>query len=402
MGIRFYQVYSADPWARFNNLVDKKLQFSATVIAEPDLADGGQKILVDNRLSKILLSVNRYPEYQIGDILDITVKLKFPEKFDGFNYKEYLAKDKIYLVGYYAQINKVGVSDKLKFKILRRVFVFKKYLLDMINSSMPEPESGLAAAVILGYKNTVSREDLNKFSVVGISHMIAISGTHITLLALIIDSILLFFSFTRKQSFWLSLIILSAYVVLTGCQSPAIRSLVMGGLVLWGKYLGRLSQIDRLLFFTLGVMLIFGPRYLLNDIGFQLSFLAIIALIYIYPVFSKLTEKRVLRIKNIFWRAKIKIIVDTFNMTMACQLISMPILAYNFGQISLIAPLANILILWIFGFLMVVLLWALLLTLIFPIAGKLFFLPSYLALKYIFILTNILANVPYAAINLKK
>jgi len=395
---RFYFVYSINNDQIFTSLDGQKFNLKSVVRDEPDVRDSYQKLTIGNPDFKILLTVDKYPEYLPGDILNVSGKLERPVKINNFDYPAYLAKDNIYFLAYQPKISKLGQEKSLLWFFRRNLIAFKKRAFDIINLSLPEPESGLANALILGYKYTVSAVNLDKFSLIGISHIIAISGSHITLLAAIIDSVFLFFAFSRRQSFWGSLILLLIYVTMTGCQPPAVRALVMGGLFLYGKYIGRIGQISRLLFFALAMMLLYNPRYLISDAGFQLSFLAIIALIYIYPFLKKWSDKLVNKIKSKFWRKKFGEVLDIFVMTIACELLSWPILIFNFGRLSLIAPLANALIIWVFALLMILLLIALVLSFIFLPLASIWFLPSYFLLKYIFIMTNFFSSLPFAAI----
>jgi competence protein ComEC len=272
-------------------------------------------------------------------------------------------------------------------------------LKEIIGRGLKEPESGLANALILGYKRTVSDDYLQKFSVIGLSHMIAISGTHITILAAIIMDFLLFFNLSRRRAFYFTIIFLIFYVVLTGNQASAVRSLIMGAIGLAAKEWGREFKFVNGLIVAGTGMLLINPRLLRDDLGFQLSFLAIMALIYIYPLFNVYAAKWLCNFKGkIFWRHKLKYILDILSVTIACQIISSPLLAINFNQVSVIAPLANLIILWVFDFLMVALLGALALSWFLPGLSIIFFLPSLWMLKYIYLMTNFLAQCPLAAV----
>ncbi|MEI7452028.1 MAG: ComEC/Rec2 family competence protein [Candidatus Falkowbacteria bacterium] len=398
LALRFYFIYLHSAEKVFSDLNNKKINLRSVVLYEPDVRDSYQKIIVGKNNFKILLTVDKYPEYLPGDIVAVSGKLQRPDKIENFDYPAYLAKEQIYFLAYYPKIAKIGQEKSIIWLFKRNLIAFKKRALDIINLALSEPESGLANALVLGYKYTVSKDDLDKFSLIGISHIIAISGSHITLLAAIIDSIFLFFAFSRRQSFWGSLVLLFLYVVMTGCQAPAVRALVMGGLLLYGKYIGRLARITRILFFALAMMLLYNPRYLISDVGFQLSFLAIIALIYVYPVLKKRSDKLIAKIKSKFWQKKVGEVMDIFVMTIACELLSWPILVFNFGRLSLIAPVANALIIWVFAVLIILALVALSLSFIYTPLAPLWFLPSYFLLKYIFIMTNFFANLPFAAL----
>jgi competence protein ComEC len=132
----------------------------------------------------------------------------------------------------------------------------------------------------------------------------------------------------------------------------------------------------------MAVMLAFNPLLLRDDLGFQLSFLAMIALLYFYPLGIKLWGKGKIR--------------EPLMMTLMAQLLTWPVIAANFGNISLIAPLANILAVWIFAGLLPGLLLAVVLGLLFPAGAVWWFAPDYLMLKYLNTLSVWLAAWPHA------
>jgi len=160
-------------------------------------------------------------------------------------------------------------------------------------------------------------------------------------------SLLLALGFWRGQAFYFSIIIIFLFIAMTGFQASSVRAGIMGGLFLLGQKVGRKSVSSRGIVMAAGIMLVINPLLLLNDVGFQLSFLAAIGIIYLSSIFRrwlKFIPKKLIRLKEII------------AMTFAAQIFTLPILVYNFGRISLVAPLTNVLILpfiyWImiFGF----------------------------------------------------
>ena len=142
----------------------------------------------------------------------------------------------------------------------------------------------------------------------------------------------------------------------------------MGFLVLWALKLGRLNKITNALALTAAVLLAFNPKLLRDDVGFELSFLAIAGLVYVYPILEAIWQKIKL--------PKLKGLSDGLLITLAAQVFTLPILAYNFSQISLIAPLANLAVLWAVPALTILILIALPLSWLLPGLSLLFFLPS--------------------------
>ncbi|MFA5163385.1 MAG: ComEC/Rec2 family competence protein [Patescibacteria group bacterium] len=352
------------------------------VCAEPEVSFDKQQLVLCSDKGKILTSVPLYPEFYYGDLLTLSGKLELPRNFTDFDYALYLEAKDIYLLSYYPGLNLVGHQESF----WRQLFSFKASLARKIKQSLPEPESGLAQALVLGYRRSLDPVNRERFSATGLSHMIAISGSHITILSVLLLNSLLFLGLRRRFAFYALSAFLAFYVLLTGLQAPAFRSAIMGVLVLWAYQAGRISNLLNGLLISTSVMMVFNPRLLKADIGFQLSLAAVLGIIYIYPA---------LRRVKILSGSKLG---DIMCLTLACQLATAPILIYYFGRLSLVAPISNLLILWIFPFLLWTLLLAIILSFIFPSLSLALFYPSYLLLKLVLIGVKIMAAAPWAVL----
>ncbi len=195
-----YRLWIPSDLAKYNG---QKVDLVGTVCEEPDRRSGNQKILLCLEGGKVLISTGLYPQYYYGDVLNFRGALKAPEPIEDFRYDYYLARYGIYSLSYQPYLQKVGEGGGLNNRFFRQLFNLKKYLFEIINHGMPEPEAGLGQALILGYKRTVSDAHLDQFSIIGISHMIAISGTHITMLSAMVMKFLLLFRWRRKRAFYL-------------------------------------------------------------------------------------------------------------------------------------------------------------------------------------------------------
>lgn len=386
LGSAHYSNYQTKkPIINFNN---QNLILSGRVSEEVEPGSNYQKIIFQaNKINEtkinllVLINLPKYPEYHYGDILKINGKLEIPENWSDFRYDRYLARYNIYAVMSWPQVTLLNTSQDLYGRLLE----FKNKIYLLINQALPEPAAGLANALLLGYKNTLDKTDKNTFSCLGLSHVIAISGSHLTLLSLIAVKFLAFFGFSKFQSFKPVVIFIWLYAFLTGLQTSALRSVIMISLVLWGEKNGRSSSGGRILLVAAAAMLFFNPLLLRDDLGFQLSFLAMLALIYLQPLGEK-----------IFGQGTIK---STLILTINSQLLTWPVSAYNFGVFSLVAPLANLLVVWLFTWLLPALLIAVSLSLFVPSLKIVWFTPSYLMLDYIFRISNYLSSWPKACVN---
>lgn len=397
----------------------RNLTFTGRVCEEADVDYKSRRLTVcalGKTAGNVLVTLDLYPVYDYGDFIKVKGELKSPPIFDGFDYENYLARYDIYSVMYYPKMDMASGNLNFGQNIFRLLLNGKQFLAAKINSNLPEPEAGLANAILLGYRRTVLREDLDIFSRVGLSHMIAISGSHITIMSAMMINFLLALGFRRKRALKIIFGFLILYPLVTGLSASAVRSAIMGGLAFLALYYHRNSSIIRALTFSAAVMLLFNPRLLKSDIGFQLSFAAILGIIYIYPFGEILRNRFIDKLKKgelalgKFQIKKVKLkkgtekimatLIDTVNLTLVSQIVILPVALVNFKQLSIIAPLANLLVLWTFPLLLAALIIALFLSILVPFLGVLWFLPSYLLLKYIFVIANLLAQPSWAAVTI--
>lgn len=406
IGIRdkaFIPEINKDDVAYYNN---KNLSFTGFVCEEVDQDYKSRRLVLclnGEVKGKVLLTTNLYPEYDYGDYLEVKGELKTPPSIDGFDYENYLARYDIYSVIYFPKISLADGNLSLGQNIYKKLITFKQSLVKIVNNNLPEPEAGLGNAILFGYRRTVLREDLAVFSRVGLSHMIAISGSHITILSAMIIGFLLNLGISRRRAFYIVFSFLILYPLVTGLSASAVRSAIMGGLALIAIHYQRNSSLVKALVFAAALMLALNPLLLRNDLGFQLSFLALLGIIYIYPIGEEITraklEKLNLKKKSKdFW----KNIIDTINLTLVSQIVILPIALINFKQLSIIAPLANVLVLWTFPLLLASLIIAIFFSALIPALGLVWFLIPYLILKYIFFLSNLLATPTWAAVNINN
>lgn len=373
----------------------QRVVFSGVIVEEPDIRDSNVKYKIQSRELKsfdkniegnVLVTTNLYPRYDYGDELEVACELKTPEEFSGFAYDRYLARYDIYSVCYYPKVGLLSSGNGVWF--YTQIYNIKNKFRDIIDYGLGEPESSLARAIILGDKRGIPDDLRDKFSQTGVSHIVAISGMHISILSGLVMASLLGLGLNRKQAFYAAILFLIIYIIMIGAPASAMRAGIMGSLVLLALYIGRFNKITNSLVLAGAVLLIFNPFLLRDDIGFQLSFLAVVGIIYVYPILDNWLD----RIKI----SKFKGARDILNITLSAQVFTLPIIALNFSQVSIIAPLANLLIIWALPILMILILLALGLSFLFFGLAPLFFAPSLLFLKYIILVVEWLASVPYA------
>ena len=198
-------------------------------------------------------------------------------------------------------------------------------------------EYALIKAMIIGDKRMITPELSDIYAKNGLSHILAISGLHIMLFIGFLEYMLRIFRIRKQRRFWIILIISFIYIWILGFIVSAIRAMCMGlGLVYTIAY-DKIYAQERVLFLTVCLFLIFFPNALFS-ISFVLSFSAVFALFYLYPL---------IKIKyNKFRNNPILFFVcDTMNMSISILLVTFPVLVYFFKGISLSGCIVNIFVL---------------------------------------------------------
>jgi competence protein ComEC len=369
-------------------LSEKNMELFGKIIKEPIIKSSSMQITINTDTGKILITAPNYPKYNYGDVLKIEGKLQFPIVFEDFNYKQYLAKDKIYYVMYYPKIELIDENQGNK--IFSAILKFKNKITDKIETIMPFPEASILEGIILGNKQIFSEEIKNNLSITGTSHIAAISGMNIVIISNIVMIFLIGLGFWRKQAFWITVMLIIAFIFMVGAPASAVRAGIMGIILLYAKKIGRLGNITRIMVFAGAIMLIFNPLLLRYDIGFQLSFLAVLGLIYIKPIFDRILEK-------ILKKEQINNFLQIITTTISAQIAVLGVLIYNFGRISFISPIVNVLIVPFITLLTIIGIIFIGGAMISIWIGKILLWPAYLGTTYVLRIIDWFAKIPWAS-----
>lgn len=318
---------------------------------------------------KVLLQVQSWQEYAYGDRLNITGNLDAPYEAPDFSYKDYLARQGIFSIIQYVRVEIVEQDQGSR--LLSAIYSLGNKGFDILQSLFPSPESDLLAGILLGRDFGLSAELQEAFRRTGTTHIIAISGFNMAVLAGLFSSIFTRI-FGKRWGVFTAVIGIILYTVLVGGSAAVVRAAIMGCLgVLGGMFGRRQNGLNSLGFASLGMMLA-NPN-ILWDIGFQLSVAATLGLVlYAQPLeewFIKLSKRRMSeeRAEKI-----VGPVSEFFLFSLAAQIMTLPIIAYHFGNFSWLALLANPLILPPQSLVMILGGLALLAGLILPSLGKIF------------------------------
>jgi competence protein ComEC len=297
------------------------------VLDEVLVARDGRPAPVADRL---LVWLPRGIDARSGDRLRLRTRVELAEDFEGFAYREYLARQGI---GGIARVRaaEVVATASGPAAVLAGV---RATLLGGLNAIVPEPEAALGAGILLGVRAAIAPEVNDAFAIAGLTHVVAISGWNIAIVVAIIAALLRPLE-RRPGGRWITAIMatssVAGYVVLTGASPSVVRAALMAGALLIGRFSGSRAHASSALGLAALVMLLAAPA-VLWDVGFQLSLLATAGLIW----FGRPIERRLGR-----WPGWIR---EPVALTLAAQLTTLPVVLVNFERLSLVAPMANVLV----------------------------------------------------------
>lgn len=212
-----------------------------------------------------------------------------------------------------------------------------------------EPYAGLLSGIVLGTQTQMSEELYLALARTGTMHVVAASGFNITLVAGALMGVLLLW-LPRKAASWGTMLGIVGYVLLSGAGPSVVRAGIMGGLAMIAQVWGRPYTAKWTLIITALLMLILWP-WLLNGVSFQLSVAATAGLVWGEGKIRKVLQvDKLLKVEKsskMKGNSVIEGVGKDLSTTTAATLATLPITAVTFGQISLIAPLVNTLVLWL-------------------------------------------------------
>ncbi len=333
----------------------------------------------------VLITLAKYPQYHYGDRVRVKGTLEAPGEFDGFSYDHYLSRYGIYSVMRHPYVERLATGQGNWF--WGGMLFFQDQFMERLNRLFPEPHASFEAGLLVGARRGIPPELMTQFNIAGLTHIIAISGYNITIVIAAVMWALGFLA--RRTRFWVAIGSIVLFTLFVGASPSVVRAAIMGILGLVALNTGRQSNIHLTVLWTAFFMILYNPKILWWDAGFQLSFAAVLGLIYVAPLFKKYTEK----LPSAFGAR------EAIIMTMSAQVMALPIILYDFGRLSLIAPLSNLLVAFaippamLFGFAAVILSY-----LFFPLAMLLAYV-AWGILSYILKVIEISAAIPYASVN---
>jgi competence protein ComEC len=333
----------------FYNDREYELLITGSLAEPPDYRDNYTNLIVnieavdtgDGDLpasGRLLARVSPNEEYKYGERIRLRGELKTPPENEEFSYRDYLARQGIH--SYITKTEVTRLPGNEGNPIYKLVYSFKSKLVENTYRIFQDPEASLLAGILFGVDTGLPKKLQDAFKNTGTAHIIAISGFNIAIIAG------LFFSFFKwalkneRLGAALAVLFVFLYAFLVGGDPAVMRAAIMGSLSLFARQVGRRNAGLNTLAFVALLMAIWNPLTLW-DVGFQLSFFATLGLILYAEPFSTITARLIQNITKQENSAIVNIINDNVILTLAAQVMTIPLMMYYFQRISVISFIAN-------------------------------------------------------------
>ena len=221
----------------------------------------------------------------------------------------------------------------------------REKLANKYGELLSEPYSGLLGALILGLRTDINKDIFDSFIFSGSVHVLAISGLHIGIIVILLIFIGKIFGLNRSQASVICIGFLIFYCFLSGARVSVVRASIMASVILGGWLIKRDSDIYNSLGLAAFLILIVNPYYLF-DIGFQLSFISVLSIVYLYPKMNSWSLFLLQHNDNKKTQYKImKYFLDAIFVSLAASIAVAPLSLYYFKQVSTMGMLTNLIML---------------------------------------------------------
>jgi competence protein ComEC len=296
----------------------KHISFESSLSASPKISIKGQKFsLIMPNAQRVSITIDHKVPLSYGDRIKVDGRVEYFNTEDG---------DSVAYMSY----PRYELIEESRHSL---IYKFRVNIVNFYNTSLSPEHSSLIAGMTFGIKGDMPEDFFDELQRTGLLHVVAASGMNITMVGGFM--LVLFGSILRRQVAVMATVLgILIYALLAGLEPSIVRASIMGILVLLAQLTGRQNSAFLGLFFAGFTMLMINPSLVL-DIGFQLSFMATLGLIYLRPLFE-------------FKKGKIRksVLASDFFTTLTAQLATMPILLFNFGSYSPLSILVNAILLW--------------------------------------------------------
>lgn len=273
----------------------------------------------------------------------------------------------------YAQIKRVQADSNW-------INSFTRRFAAGMHSALPEPNSSFGLGILIGQRNTLSDELNNQLIMVGLVHIVAVSGYNLTIIVRAVGRLK---TGSKYQRLIVSLLLIGIFILITGFAASIVRAAVISALSLWAWYYGRKIRPILLIAFAAALTGLVNPFYVWGDLGWYLSFLAFFGVLLIAPLAAQKLFRREPGLLGM-------VVLET----LAAEIMTLPLIMMSFGQLSLIGLLANTLVVPLIPFAMLFAGIAATAGMLVPAVAGWFAWPANILLTYVLDIARLLSSIP--------
>ena len=297
------------------------------IISKAETRLNSQVLVIDD----IQVAAPRYPVWEYGDRVAIEGIIKKPQA----EFENYYAKEGIAGLMSFPKIQLVSKGQGSRIKA--PLFKIKSHFENSYKKVLPFEQAAFMSGLTLGSTAEFSDEFKEEMRLTGTTHLVALSGYNISIIIRYLGGVFALWWVTKKFKLPLSVLAVIGFVVMTGAEPSVVRAAIMAMILLLADKAGRVAYIPNVIAATALAMVLINPKILVFDVGFQLSFMALIGIIYLEPWlrkrFKAKDEPGFLGWRSHFWT------------TTSAQLAVLPIIVYQFGFVSPVSIPANVFLL---------------------------------------------------------
>jgi ComEC/Rec2-related protein len=265
--------------------------------------------------NNIVITADRYPAFAYGDRIRLTGTVR--------RSKSPLVRG--YVTAHHTNIKIIGRHEGSVIK--EYLYAFKSAFENNLKKVLPSEKAAFLSGLTVGSTAEFTKNFLVDLRTTGTTHLVALSGSNVSGIISMLMLALTWF-LPRKKTFWPALFVITLFVVMTGAEASLVRAAIMNGIVLAGSYYERTGSMRNAIIAAAFIMALWNPLVPAFDLGFQLSFAAILGMAYLQPVITRYSP-----LKN-----------KELMTAIAAQAAVMPVLAITVGHANLFSIIPNMLI----------------------------------------------------------
>lgn len=314
-----------------------------------------------------------------------------------FDYKKYLNRKKIYGVMTLSRAWGVEVLRKSEGGVFQSKLIIplRRWIQGVFNENLSGDHKALLSGFLLGETKEISPQVYTMFRDTGTVHLLAVSGSNVWLVVGVILGALTLLRVPKSVRILLSIICIIIFSYLTHNQPPVVRASIMAGLILLGTLLYKDVDLINMVSFAGLVILSVSPLFLF-DVGFQLSFASVFAILLIYPQLKSLLPAQAGGSNRKLW----KWVITPALISLSVEIVLFPILGYYFNMVPLVCVVANVFVVPLAGISVVLACFTLFSAIFSSGLTTIFSASSWLCLDLTLKLNQFFASLPIAKLNI--